>query len=210
MSAKQRITVVDNLTFRYSCDEPTRFLADMIVRQLSSVSVQDESEMLVPFGWAVFRLSRKDRIVDIESQDYTRDPIQCWTSDISGSIAVISLQEWIPEKLGLSGGLFPCRFSDKVICWRGALNESQNYMHRQEPKAGDSGWYIAPFGAPFPSPSDLEAFHAYRLMEMRQVMIEYLCLPVDYIVSLDGDTVVDVVNEKNVNLLGLKGMDHSS
>jgi hypothetical protein len=129
--------------------------------------------------------------------DFFGNPFTQERPDISTTLAVQVNMIRFAQRVGVDPP--DVLFQDKIVLAQGCLRESKIYLERLPiTKRGDSGWYIGPrAGTLAPTQNELEAIVVYELLQQRQALLPVLCLPVGYMVIVDDDQMVDVVNARN-------------
>lgn len=146
-------------------------------------------------GWGVYYLHEKEnRVFIITTPDYSKDPFEDKTEDLTLALWVQLEQVHFLRKLNISG--LSIKFNDKVILSKGVLELENIYLQRMgNVEQGDSGWYI---GAVEDSDStDLYALYAYQLLKLRPEIIQVLALPEDYMVVFENKEIKAVLDEND-------------
>jgi hypothetical protein len=152
---------------------------------------------VIEFGWAPLRLRAENEGLVVCEPDYAGDVNQ-FVPSASRTWRVVAEQTALLNTLGVEG--VPAKYDQGVVLKRGVLALRRIYLHRREPVSDrDSGWYIGPadnIGEP-PDPSQLDAIHVYRLLNLRPALPRVMALPPEYIVVFDGDEIEAVVDPSN-------------
>jgi len=150
-------------------------------------------------GWMLYVLREKEaKCFVLEAPDVDNNPFTDRTEDLTTALRVNFVQGQCLQLFDVGGA--SVRFDDKIIVANGVFDCDRVYLHRTESgEPGDSGWYIGPVSDS--EPTDFSAIYVYELLRVKQAFMRALLLPDDYMVIFDGDTVTDVVNADNVNVL---------
>jgi hypothetical protein len=149
-------------------------------------------------GGMIFYLREKDGDYYIAAPDYVKNPHIDDTYDLTISLWVLFEQVRLLKQYNIDGEA--TRFSDRVFVAKESFSESTIRMERiPVSNKGNSGWYIEAL----PSNVDmgLEAIHAIQLLKLRPSLIKVLGLPFGYMVIFEGDTIKEIIDEKNENIM---------
>jgi hypothetical protein len=147
-------------------------------------------------GWSVLKLVDTTQGLMLCEPDFDNDPIYDFREDVSSTLDVLHAQQTLMSKVGCSPT--DIRFDDKVVIFRGCLEEARIYGERREPEKGDSGWYFGPTREhSSPSANDLEFVFAYQLLHRRPQLVSAMCLPANWIVVWEGQKVVGIADSDN-------------
>ncbi|TKC97263.1 hypothetical protein [Polyangium fumosum] len=152
---------------------------------------------VVVFGWAAYRLERREGQLLVCEPDFDEDPRR-FRPDVTASLRVVARQVGLVKMLGIKPE--GCRFDDKIVADRAALHAPAVYLHRTgTAKGGDSGWYMGRAEAKEkPSPEELAGFMSCGLVRLgRERLLDVLALPVGYIARFDGDTLLGIADARS-------------
>jgi len=167
------------------------FLVDLL-KQTQPELIGEGNRLRV--GWSILTFRSRDDELLVCEPDFSGNPFESTRDDVTWTLLVLARQQDCLRDLGLAE--VPVCFHDKIVIAAGCLGESKIYLERKPPKAGDSGWYI---GRPDPSGNntDLEAIYVYQLLESRPLLMQYLLLPPGYLIVLEGERVLEVLDEND-------------
>ena len=172
----------------------------------------------VEMGFSVFTFSQRRGGYQILAPDYDGDPFRETTEDLTRALLIMLSQINILKRYRVDGA--PCRFDDKLILTKGALDRPLISLERSGAAfEGDSGWFlqglrraedgsltpVAPVGFEAAEELPAEAYgsmYAWQLLDKRPAAAELLLLPRGYFAALDGDEVLEILNDKDERLLG--------
>ncbi|MDI1451192.1 hypothetical protein [Polyangium sp. 6x1] len=152
---------------------------------------------VIVFGWAAFRLERREGQLLVCEPDFDDSPRQ-FRPDVTTSLRVVARQVGLVKMLGVKPA--GCRFDDKIVADRGALRARQVYLHRTgAAKGGESGWYMGCADAKGKPPAEeLVGFMSSGLVRLgRERLLDVLVLPVGCIARFDGDTLLGIADARN-------------
>ncbi|MBO1581386.1 hypothetical protein [Bacillus sp. XF8] len=153
----------------------------------------------IQVGWSIYFLDKREDGFHITVHDYTKNPFQDMTEDLTISLWILLNQVSFVKSLAIEGELL--RFCDKVVAAKNVLELDNIYLERTKGcEKGDSGWYIGPVNDEDDT-EEYEAFYAYELLKLRPSLIQVLTLPSEYLVIFEKDEMKAVVDENNVNIL---------
>jgi hypothetical protein len=143
----------------------------------------------IEVGWSVLRLvEQPDGSLLVCEPDYASDLPSALRDDVSITLQVLAAQRDLLKAVGLEAT--PCRFDQRVVVRKGALDAVKIYADRQEPAEGDSGWYIGPAERLPPAGVDeLESVLLCRLVQRRPAVMAAMALPPGCIVVWDGNDI---------------------
>lgn len=154
----------------------------------------------IQIGWSNFIVSIKGEEYYILSPDYSRNPFEDYTEDLTLALWVQLEQVHFLRKLNMGNGE-DVSFSDKVVVAKNILEVDSIYLQRSGgAERGGSGWYIGPVNEEDDT-EELEAFYAYQLLKIRPSLIQVLALPYEYMVIFERDKVKAVLNERDEDIL---------
>jgi len=174
---------------------------EMQVENLFSIFETIETEKWVEgfsiqIGWSRFIVSIKGEEYHILSPDYSKNPFEDDTEDLTLALWVQLEQVHFLRKLNINNGE-TVRFSDKVVVAKNILEVDSIYLQRSSDcEQGDSGWYIGAVNEEDDT-EELETFYAYQLLKIRPSLIQVLALPYEYMAVFEKDEVQAVLNEND-------------
>ena len=176
------------------------FLARIIRNQEEEYDVLRDGE-LIQIGWNCFRVVEKEGKYQLFALDYTKNPFEDSTPDLSLALTYFKEQ----SKAISNAGIQPLEttFQDTLIVEAGALSADRIYMIRDAaPENGDSGWTCT--SVFFSGPSSLEDYvkaYTYQLRRFCEQAISILHFPVGTIAVFEKGRLIEAVGENNEKLL---------
>jgi len=153
----------------------------------------------IQVGWSIYFLDKREDGYHIIIHDYTKNPFEDMTDDLTISLWILLTQVSFLKPLTIEGELL--RFCDKIVAAKNVLELDNIYLERTKGcEKGDSGWYIGPVNDEH-NAEEYEALYAYELLKLRPSLIRVLTLPFEYLVIFEKDELKAVVNERNVNIM---------
>ncbi|MDF2086308.1 immunity protein Imm33 domain-containing protein [Bacillus pseudomycoides] len=153
----------------------------------------------IQVGWSIYFLDKREEGYHIIIHDYTKNPFEDMTDDLTISLWILLTQVSFLKPLTIEGELL--RFCDKIVAAKNVLELDNIYLERTKGcEKGDSGWYIGPVNDEH-NAEEYEALYAYELLKLRPSLIRVLTLPFEYLVIFEKDELKAVVNERNVNIM---------
>jgi hypothetical protein len=147
-------------------------------------------------GWSVLKLLKTTEGLMLCEPDFDNDPFHNFREDVSSTLDILHAQQNLVSKVGCSP--VDIRFDDKVVMFKGCLEESGIYGERSQPTKGDSGWYFGPTREhDTPTAKDLEAIWAYELMHKGLHLLSAMCLPANWMVVWEGQEIVGIADPNN-------------
>jgi hypothetical protein len=151
----------------------------------------------IAFGWSVLKLRRDGDRLRVEQPDFAGGA-ETWTDDVSTTLKVAAEQAEVCRRTKVEPA--DVTFRHTLVARKDSFKLKGLYLERQRPakKTNDSGWYVGPLDdESTPGADDLEVLHTWELLAKRPMVVSVLCLPIGYQVTIDGDRIVDIANEKN-------------
>jgi hypothetical protein len=152
---------------------------------------------VVVFGWAAYRLERREGKLHVCEPDFDEDPRR-FRADVTASLRVVARQVGLVKMLAVAPA--GCRFDDKILADRSALRAREVYLRREGPgKNGDSGWYMGRSDASERPPAgECASFMSCGLVRLgRERLLDVLVLPVGFVARFEGDTLVGIADAQS-------------
>ncbi|MCZ7644026.1 MAG: hypothetical protein M5U26_01885 [Planctomycetota bacterium] len=169
------------------------------VRELAGPEGDFPPNFRFPFNWFVLGVVARVEDRFLGAPNFQRNPYEDFIDDLTRVFEITAAQEQIVEKARVRKAM-PCLFTDEILIARQCLDYRLVHLHRKDfPTQGKSGWHIGP-GDPADvrrladDPRRWETMPAFRLLELRPKLIEYLMLPTGFQVHLNGDEVELILN----------------
>lgn len=176
------------------------FLSSVIKKQEEQCSILQDGKLL-QIGWNYFYVVEKKGLYQLLALDYTKDPFQDVTADLSLALTYCKEQTEAINRAGVRP--LETTFQDTLIVETGALRADRIYMIRDgAPENGDSGWTCT--SVFFSGPSSLEDYvkaYTYQLRQFCEQAISILHFPVDTIAVFEKGQLIEVVGKDNKKLL---------
>lgn len=151
--------------------------------------------VFVQVGWSLLQLRQDGGELAVCEPDFDGNPLRDFRDDVTRTLTVLARQNLLHKHLGIERT--PVRYDDKVVFAKGSLFERRVYAQRQQPREGDSGWYVGRVddGNGPPGRDDLEARYLFQLLDSRPRLLDIAALPEGYIVVFDGETIEAVLDQ---------------
>lgn len=147
----------------------------------------------VQVGFSLYRLEASgDQEIRLLSQDFSRNPWQDWTADLSTALYCLQEQVLFTSLLGIVPD--DCRFDDKIVIAKGVFEVDSYYLHKS---AGS--WFI---GYQDRDNRDLVSIYAYQLLTFNPNLIKLLNLPDEYLATVAQSEVSSIVDEHDCLIFG--------
>ncbi|MEH7460197.1 hypothetical protein V7183_24235 [Bacillus sp. JJ1127] len=152
----------------------------------------------VQIGWSIFILSKHENGYHVLAPDYTQNPFQDTTDDLTIALWVqLEQVHWL-RQLNIEGVM--TKFNDKIVIAKNVFQLDEIYLQRSSDcNENDSGWYIGPVNEADET-GELEAISAYELLKIRPSIIQVLSLPYEYLVVFRKDSIKAILNENDINV----------
>lgn len=178
-------------------EEPLRFHVETLFDLLSNVEDRLVDGFSIQVGWSVFSLCKCEDYYQIITSDYTKNPFQDTTEDLTIALWVQLEQTHCLRRLNIDGELI--KFNDKIVIAKNVLQLEKIYLQRSSGCGeGDSGWYIGPINEE--ASGELETIYAYELLKIKPAIIQVLALPYDYLVVFEKDKIKAILNDNDVDI----------
>ena len=175
-------------------------LSNIIKDQEPQFNILQDGKLL-QVGWNYFRVSKKEGQYQLLAPDYTHNPFEDTTVDLSQALTYFKEQSKAISHAGIQP--LETTFQDTLIVETGALSADRIYMIRDTaPENGDSGWTCT--SVFFSGPSSLEDYakaYTYQLRRFCEQAISILHFPVGTIAVFEKGRLIEAVGENNKKLL---------
>ena len=186
-----------------------------LVARIPKEKIRDKFR--VEMGFFVFTFSKYRGGYQILAPDFDGNPFSETTEDLTQALLIMVSQVSLLKQYRIDGA--PCRFDDKIILTKGALDQPiLGFERSAAASAGDSGWFIqglrqgedgqfepvSPEG--FEELDELpaeayESVYAYQLLEKRPAAAQFLFFPRGFFAVMDGEKIREILNENNESLI---------
>jgi hypothetical protein len=178
------------------CKSALRAQADWLLEVLAPIVEKQpatNSELRLQFWWTVFTIQRRGGELVIQEPDYSKNPFQHLTTDLSFTLALAAQQRDLLEQAGAQPS--PPMFHQRVVLGKGVLSTQKLYLERSAPEVPeDSGWFIGSGEEDSDNDQDYEARYVFEVARERPGVIPLLALPDGYSALLVGDRIHWVVD----------------
>lgn len=175
-------------------------LSNIIKDQEPQFNILQDGKLL-QIGWNYFRVSKKEGQYQLLAPDYTHNPFEDTTVDLSLALTYFKEQSKAIRYAGIQP--LETTFQDTLIAETGALSADRIYMIRDSvPENGDSGWTCT--SVSFSGPSSLEDYvkaYTYQLRRFCEQAISILHFPVGTIAVFEKGRLIEAVGGNNEKLL---------
>lgn len=197
---------IDNKIVSLRCSEALssqgEFLLSVIEEEQRNKDILKDNYKL-QIGWSFYILLRQDDSFKVLTPDYRRNPFEDMTPDVTLALFIQAQQNQLLRKSNVHGE--PVSFQDKIVVLKDALTADLVYLERSSDyKQGDSGWYIGLVKDPNNSlrtAKDYQAIYVYQLLQYKPYVLQLLTLPKGSMAIVNGDEIIEVVDENNNKLL---------
>jgi hypothetical protein len=155
----------------------------------------------IQYSWSVLTLQASSPGLLVCEPDFYGDALHDFNENLDTTFGIIAEQVTVLRETDLKG--MDVYFSDEVFINGNALHAPNLFLKRQRPgRPGDSGWYIGNI-------NDLEAgneqksheiLRVFELLSRRQSLLKVLSLPVDYVVTMENDSITGILGPGGKNL----------
>lgn len=144
----------------------------------------------------------------IVTPDYESTPFLKVTEDLTLAFWIQMEQQKMLQKYHIDGETI--RFDDEIAIAKGSIVKPRICLQRFR-DLGGSGWCANEISqnkdGKFSNvnTTEYESIYAYQLWNMRPSVLKLLMLPYDYIVVIDGDDIIEILNEKDESIIAKNG-----
>lgn len=193
---KTYVEEVNGLAFRLRAEEALCPQVLALLRAFGAVPKEKlRNESKIQIGFSVIILEERDGGYCVTVPDYTKSPFSDTTEDLTIALWIQMEQTDLLRQYGLEGE--PVRFDDPIAVSRGALQEERIFLQRFS-DLGGSGWCVKPVDG---GSGEYEAVYAYELLKIRPELLKVLVLPYEYLAVFEGESLAEILNEKNESIL---------
>lgn len=188
----------------FLADEALHTAADFLSGILKNQEKQNtilQDGKLFQIGWNYFRAAKKGRQYQLFALDYTKNPFEDSTPDISLALTYLKEQSKAISYAEIQP--LETTFQDTLIIETGALSADRIYMIRDcAPEDGDSGWTCTSvFFSGAAGPEDYVKAYTFQLRKFCEQAINILHFPVGTIAVFEKGMLIEAVGEGNEKLL---------
>lgn len=154
----------------------------------------------IEIGFSVYILRKNEIGYSVVSPNYETTPFSEITEDLTLAFLIQMEQLTILQKYHMNGERI--RFDDEIAVAKNSIAKPQICMQRFR-DLGGSGWCVNEISQSedgtffIVDASEYESIYAYQLLSMRPSILKILMLPYDYLIVLNGDDIVEILNDKN-------------
>lgn len=140
----------------------------------------------------------------IVTPDYESTPFLKVAEDLTLAFWIQMEQLDMLQKYHINGETI--RFDDKIAVAKGSIVKPKICLQRFR-DLGGSGWCVNEIfqnkDGKFSNvdTTEYESIYAYQLLNIRPSVLKTLMLPYDYIVVIDGDDIIELLNEKDESII---------
>jgi len=161
-------------------------------------SLHDGSK--IKYGWSILTLRAESGFLRVYEPAFDGNPLKDVSPNLDITLEIFEQQAFVLRSSGLSG--VDVVFSDEVFVRNRALEASNIFLKRQQPKrSGDSGWYIGNMDDVDGDTSgdSLEIVKVFELLRRRPAVLQALALPPDYLVVMRDDKISEILDQDGRN-----------
>lgn len=191
---------INGQLYKLNAESYLKEQAEALFKILSDIPVYKlKNGFKVQVGWNLFILLEDEEGFHIVVPDYTKNPFEEVTDDLTIALWVYLEQISLLRKINSDGEMIS--FQDKVLCAKGVLDLEDIYLERRDKNGkGNSGWYIGPVDDAVVV-DEYEMYYAYQLLELKLEIIKVLALPIGYLAVFKKGELKAILNEEDVDLL---------
>lgn len=170
-------------------------LLEMLAR-LHTAQAPLHDAMVVEFGWAPLKLMAEGDALRVCEPDYDAGASR-FRPQVDATLRVLAQQAAVVQATGAPPRA--ARFDQIVHVAPGALTAERIGLVRRVPvDDADSGWFIGALDGDVSADAERvsEAMPVHRLWRERPAVLKLLALPLAYSAALQGQTIINVVNEQ--------------
>jgi len=160
--------------------------------------------IIVQVGWSLLRMRSDGNELAVCEPDFDGNPFKDFRDDVTTTLMVLASQNTVLSKVGVERSAL--RFDEKVVMKKGVLSEARIYAERQDPRPGDSGWYVGPRskGGAAPGVDELEAKWVFEFGKLRPCLLDVMALPPGYVAIFDGERIEGIADPNDRDLWNRK------
>lgn len=184
-----------------SLSKQAEFLLSLIEIEYKSINVLQDNYK-IQIGWSIYIISGQNEEFVILSPDYNQNPFKDMKSDLTIPLMIQAQQNEMLRKTKVQSE--PVSFQDTMVILKDALKSDLLYLERKEIcKKGDSGWYLGLLDDKNEARGieDYQSIYIFQLLQLKPALLQLLTLPVGCIAIIDGDSIVEVVDNEDNRIL---------
>ncbi|MEE0264398.1 MAG: hypothetical protein UD936_02130 [Acutalibacteraceae bacterium] len=198
---------INGIVYRITVEEVLYSQAQVLFNAINRIPCDEIKDgYKIQIGFSLYILVKNsDDDYTVVVGDYTKNPFKDTTEDLTLAFGIQFQQFDILRTYKIAGEAV--RFDDKIVVAKGALDKEAISLQRFA-DLGESGWCVEGIGVDengnFVSEEtrEYESYYAFELLNIRPCLVEILLLPYNYMVIVNGDDVVEILNEQNQSVMG--------
>lgn len=192
---------INGTIYTIKVDDSLSFQSQILWKAIQDIPADKLKDgFKIEIGFSVYILRKNEIGYSVVSPNYETTPFSEITEDLTLAFLIQMEQLAILQKYHITGERI--RFDDEIAVAKNSIAKPLICMQRFR-DLGGSGWCVNEIsqsedGTFFNADaSEYESIYAYQLLHMRPSILKILMLPYDYLIVLDGDDIVEILNEKN-------------
>ena len=181
------------------------FQSQALWRAISDIPVgRLKDGFKIQIGFSLYILQKAISGYCIVTPDYESTPFLKVTEDLTLAFWIQMEQLDMLQKYHINGETI--RFDDKIAVAKGSIVKPKICLQRFR-DLGGSGWCVNEIfqnkDGKFSNvdTTEYESIYAYQLLNIRPSVLKALMLPYDYIVVIDEDDIIELLNEKDESII---------
>ena len=181
---------INGIKYTIKVDDMLYFQSQALWRAISDIPVgRLKDGFKIQIGFSLYILQKAISGYCIVTPDYEPTPFLKVTEDLT-------LAFWIQME----------QLDDKIAVAKGSIVKPKICLQRFR-DLGGSGWCVNEIfqnkDGKFSNvdTTEYESIYAYQLLNIRPSVLKALMLPYDYIVVIDGDDIIELLNEKDESII---------
>lgn len=196
---------INGIKYTIKVDDMLYFQSQVLWRAIYDIPVDRLKDgFKIQVGFSLYILRKMTSGYCIVTPNYETTPFLEFTDDLTLAFWIQMEQLEMLQKYRINGE--PIRFDDKIAVAKGSIVKPKICLQRFR-DLGGSGWCVNEIiqdkNGRFSNvdTSEYESIYAYQLLNIRPSILKLLMLPYDYIVVIDEDDIIEILNEKDKSIV---------
>ena len=196
---------INGIKYTIKVEDMLYFQSQVLWRAIYDIPVDRLKDgFKIQVGFSLYVLRKMASGYCIVTPNYETTPFLEFTEDLTLAFLIQMEQLETLRKYRINGETI--RFDDEIAVAKGSLVKPKICLQRFR-DLGGSGWCVNEImqnkNGQFLNvdTSEYESIYAYQLLNIRPSILKLLMLPYDYIVVIDENDIIEILNEKDKSIV---------
>lgn len=196
---------MNGIKYSIKVDDALYFQSQLLWKTIQDIPADEIKDgFKIEIGFSLYILQKSESGYDVVAPDYESTPFSEVTEDLTLAFLIQMEQLELLQKCRINGESI--RFDDEIAVAKDSIVKPKICMQRFR-ELGGSGWCLNEISQSEDGSfinvetGEYESIYAYQLFNMRPSLLKVLMLPYDYLIVLDGDDIVEILNENDESII---------